>query len=86
MKNKVTKKVTIDDLAIMVAKGFEAVDKRFNDVDKRFNAVDKRLDDVEESIATTNNNVLNLGDRTVLKFEFDKLVTRVVRLERKTKA
>lgn len=38
LKKKNTKRnITIDDLAIMVAKGFNGVDKRFDAVDKRFN-------------------------------------------------
>ena len=110
MKKEVTKKVTIDDLAVMitegreetnelarmVARGFSSKDKKFSDkfnrIDKRFDAADERFESIEksiegleESIATTNNNVLSLGDRTVPRFEFESLMTRIVRLERKTK-
>jgi archaellum component FlaC len=45
MKNK---NITIDDLAIMVKKGFDGVDKRFDGVDKRFEAIDKRFDGVDK--------------------------------------
>ena len=45
------------ELAVMMAKGFEAVDKRFDGVDKRFDGIDKslgkigiRLDTVEMKI------------------------------------
>ncbi|MEK7208361.1 MAG: hypothetical protein AAB699_02305 [Patescibacteria group bacterium] len=41
------KKITVEDLAGITAKGFEGVDKRFDGVDKRFDAVDKRLDGVD---------------------------------------
>ena len=44
------KDITIDDLAIMVGKGFESVDKRFDAVDERFNGVDKRFDKVEKRL------------------------------------
>jgi archaellum component FlaC len=50
------KNITIDDLAIMVQKGFqetakkEEMDKRFDGVDKRFDGVDKRLDRIEKLI------------------------------------
>ncbi|MFZ3057974.1 MAG: hypothetical protein WA092_02925 [Minisyncoccales bacterium] len=47
MKNKNT---TIDELAVMVGKGFQAVDKRFDGVDKRFDSVDKRFDKVEKRL------------------------------------
>lgn len=93
------KKVTIDDLAIMiadgreetnelarmVAKGFESIDKRFNEVDKRFNEVDKRFNEVEESIQTVRADVLNLRDQSVSRYEFDDLRIRVVSLEGKGK-
>lgn len=54
------KKITIDDLAIMVQKGFnetasktdmnvrfEVIDARFDAVDARFDKVDERLDRIE---------------------------------------
>ena len=44
------KKVTIEDLAVMVNCGFNGVDKRFDGVDKRFNIVDKRFDKVEDRL------------------------------------
>ncbi len=40
------KKITIDDLAIMVQKGFEETAKKA-DIDKRFDEVDKRFDRIE---------------------------------------
>lgn len=42
-----SKKITIDNLAEMIGKGFAGVDKRFDDVDKRFDEVDKGLDKIE---------------------------------------
>lgn len=44
------KNVTINDLAVMVGKGFDGVDKRFDGVDKRFDAIDFRLDKIEKLI------------------------------------
>ncbi len=44
------KDITIDDLAIMVGKGFESVDKRFNSIDKRFDGIDKRFDKVDKRL------------------------------------
>ena len=38
------KDITINDLAVMVQKGFNEVDKRFEQVDKRFDGIDNRLD------------------------------------------
>ena len=50
------KKTTIDDLAVMVKKGFdqttdkESVNKRFDEIDKRFDGVDKRFIGVEQRL------------------------------------
>ena len=50
----VKKKTTIDDLAVMVKRGFDQtaikdeVNKRFDEVDKRFDEVDKRFDEVDK--------------------------------------
>ncbi len=40
MENKFNN-TTNDDLAMMIAKGFEGVDKRFEDMDKRFDKIEK---------------------------------------------
>lgn len=51
--NKIIKKeripkITLEDLALMVKKGFDSVDKRFDDVYKRFDEIDKRFDDMDK--------------------------------------
>ena len=38
----------VENLARIVARGFEAVDKRFEQIDKRFEAVDKRFEAVDK--------------------------------------
>ena len=49
----VKKNITIDELAVMVQKGFEEtakkadMDLRFEQVDKRFDKMDKRFDKIE---------------------------------------
>jgi histidinol dehydrogenase len=54
MKNK---NITIDELAMMVQKGFsEAVKenaKRFDGVDKRFDRIEKKLDRIEKIVLPT---------------------------------
>ncbi|MCX6719554.1 MAG: hypothetical protein NTV36_00355 [Candidatus Staskawiczbacteria bacterium] len=47
MKNK---NITLDDLAVMVQKGFNGVDLKFEQVDKRFDLVDKRFDKIENLV------------------------------------
>ena len=44
------KNTTIDDLAVMVQKGFDGVDVKFEHVDKRFDSMDKRFDKIESLI------------------------------------
>ena len=41
------KKMTIDDLAIMVARGFSGVDKRLDGIDIRLDGIDIRLDNID---------------------------------------
>ena len=45
------KKITIEDLAVITAKGFASVDERFNSLEKRmgerFEKVDERFDKLE---------------------------------------
>lgn len=89
--------MTIDDLAGMVARGFESVhkeigefknevDKRFDYVDKRFNKVEKDINEVKDNLATTRMDVLGIGDRFVSKHEFSQHLVRFSLLEQKVKA
>lgn len=74
--NKKTKKVTIDGLAIMVAGGFERVDKKFDKLEKKIDKIDEDVKDIRKDI-------LNLGDRFVSYHTFDALANRVKILEEK---
>lgn len=85
MKRATFKKMTIDDLAVMVAKGFDGVNTRFSEVDKRLNNVEKGIDEVKENLASTRRDVLAMGDRFTLKYEFHDLANRVGVLEQKQK-
>ncbi len=46
-ENVMAKKMTIDDLAIITANGFKAVDKRLDGIDARLDGIDKRLDAID---------------------------------------
>jgi len=52
IKKKKEKEITLDDLALMMGRGFnevhEKMDKGFAGVDKKFDEVDKRFDEVDE--------------------------------------
>lgn len=104
MKKVAPKKVTIDDLAgtidnlaIMVAGGFERVykemDNRFDKVEKDIAEVKKDVAEVKkdvaevkENLATTRMDVLGIGDRFVSKHEFSQHLVRFSLLEQKVKA
>jgi len=59
------KNVTIDDLAVMVQKGFNGVDKRFDEMatktemNARFDVVSKRFDKVEARLGKIENLLSN---------------------------
>ena len=75
---KKKKDVTLDDLAAMTQKGFEAVDKRFYEVDKRFDAVDKRFDEVDRKLDIIENKLIARHER-----EIEHLRDKVLRIETK---
>lgn len=54
------KEITIDELAIMVAKGFEhlesKMDGKFKEVDKKFDKVNERLDDIDYRLSKIEGN------------------------------
>jgi len=43
-------KITIEDLAIMVAKGFTEMDRQFKEVNKRLDRIEARLDSIEKKV------------------------------------
>ena len=90
MKKQSKKETTIDDLALMVGKGFSEVhekfskiDERFDKVDERFDKVDKRFTTIEDSLVKIRGDITSLGDRYVSRFEFDKLLMRFMKFEEK---
>lgn len=89
MKKTATKKMTIDDLAVMVAKGFDGASNEIaefkKEVNKRFNEVEKDITEVKENLASTRRDVLSMGDKFTLKYEFHDLASRVSVLEQKQK-
>ena len=82
-KEKETKKaMTIDDLALMVAKGFnetnERMDKRFEQVDKRFEQVDRHFEEVNKQLR----NIKADLNKKVDKIDHNTLIYRVEKLEK----
>ncbi len=85
-----TKKVTLDDLARMVANGFSEVDTRFDSVENRLESVeiklesvDSRLEEVEGRLKTVERNISYIHDHVVDQDSFDDLCSRVKYIEKK---
>lgn len=79
-KNKI---ITIDDLAIMVAKGFDGVRSEINELKVDVKGVKVGISEVKENLRITRNDVLNIGDKFVSHHTFDQLASRVSNLEKK---
>lgn len=82
------KKTDIEDLAIMIARGFSSVDARFEKMDQKFEArfekIENRLEELDTNIKATRMDVLNMGDKFVSYYMFDELSKRVTNLEKTT--
>jgi predicted nuclease with TOPRIM domain len=77
------KKMEIEDLAVMVKHGFDAVDKRFEAVDKRFEAVDNKLSEMSQKIRSIERDVAHIHDHMVYQDSFEDLSARVKYMELK---
>ena len=82
------KKVTNEELARMIAKGFDGVDKRFDGVDKRlggmdqrFDRIDKRLDHLDARMGRMEADLNEIRSNLVYRHEFEDLMARVKYLE-----
>ena len=56
-------KITINDLAGIIKRSFDGVDKRFDGVDKRFDGVDKRFDGVDQRMDTIDQKLIGVNQR-----------------------
>ncbi|MDD3487335.1 MAG: hypothetical protein PHF35_03095 [Candidatus Moranbacteria bacterium] len=95
MKKKNTKKeITMNDLALMVGKGFNEMGERFDRVENRLNALEKGQENLEKDVADLKIGQANLEKgQAEIKFEltsrvhifdYKELEFRVERLEEKT--
>ena len=86
------KEISLEKLALMVAKGFTQMDKRFEQMenklqklsdktDSRFNDVDRRLYTIEDDVKYIKNNKMGYA----YTFEMKMLEKRVEVLEEKVK-
>lgn len=84
MRKANVKKITLEDLARMVANGFRGVDERFDRVETRLghvetklDGVETRLNSVEENVLSLKQDLLNINDRFVPWNAFDRLAHRL---------
>ncbi len=92
------KKTTIEELALMVGRGFRGVDKRFDAIEQRFGVVDRRIDALADIVAklakAMDDNFRHvyarldrirddISDVPAMRSELRDLRERVSRLERK---
>ena len=61
--------ITTEDLARMIGKGFNGVDKRFDVVDEKFDLVDKRFDRIEDRLESIEKLILADHKRRIEKLE-----------------
>jgi len=80
MKKESEKKISMEDLAGMVARGFAGVDAK---MEKGFEKVDKEFEKVENNFVKIRADILDIGDKFVPRHEFDTLLIRVGRLEQR---
>ena len=80
----------IENLARIVAKGFEMVDKRFEQVDKRFEQIDNHLEHIDNHIEhidarldTIEHDIVDIKGYVVNRNEFEEVLERLGVLEKK---
>jgi len=82
--------ITLDDLALMIKKGFDEVDNRFKEmriyVDIRFAAIERRFDAIEKrlDILEAKFDAFEARHEALEKVVIKDHAPRLIRLERKT--
>ena len=83
IKNK--KSITLDDLALMTQRGFEAmnerfeqVDQRFAQIDQRFERIDKKFEGVDVRLDRIEHLIGGSHDRRLDKIEDDMRVVKTL--------
>ena len=84
MKKENRKKISTEDLAVMVARGFSSMEGK---MEGKFEKLENNLStfktETEDNFKKIRNDILNMGDKFVPRHEFDTLLIRVGRLEQR---
>lgn len=97
MENNQKKEITVDDLALMIAKGFDKMDEKMNtgfkNITERLGAVETDVQTLKTDIQTLKTDVAEIKDtvgnieaninKKVDKVDFNTLTYRVEKLEKK---
>jgi len=81
-KSSKTKEMTVDELAIIMAKSFSNIDEKFIAIDGRFDDMDKKMNYHFESLT---NRIDDIADNNVKREEYRGLEVRVSKIEKKFK-
>lgn len=73
----------VENLACIVARGFEMIDKRFEQVDKRFERIDGHLQHIDARLDTIEHDISDIKGYVVHRDEFEEALTRIAVLEKK---
>lgn len=73
----------VDNLARIVAKGFEQVDKRFEQVDKRFDSLEARIAHLDARVAMIERDVAEIRKSLISRMELEDLMARIKYVELK---
>lgn len=80
----------IENLARIVARGFELMDKRFEQVDKRFEQADKKIERIDGHILhidarlnTIEHDITEIRKHFVYRDEFEDVLHRLLLIEKK---
>jgi seryl-tRNA synthetase len=86
MMKKTNKKITIDDLAGMMLKGFNELGDRIDAVDVKVDKVEIKVNEMKEELVKIRGDINNTKDHFVPYHKFDALNLRVTNIENKGKS
>ena len=81
MEQNNNEKITMEDLAGMVKRGFDRIDERFEKVDKRFDRVDTDIKKVSKDVTDLSYKVTQI-DKRLFSLEEDIYVNKKKQLEK----
>lgn len=80
----------VENLARIVARGFEQVDRRFEQVDKRLELIDKKIEQIDVEIRhinarldTIEHDIADIRKHLIYRDEFEDVLMRLSAVEKK---